>query len=324
MPPRGKLLCALLLLGLCAAGAAPAERPWRLSRRWAPARKAPVVALALSPDGRLALSGDQSGTVTLWDARGGRALRTLGSHRRSAESVAFSPDGTLALSGGEDSAVLLWDLEGSSEPRRLLGHSDMVQAVAFAADGSALSGSDDGTVRVWEDSGKARSLKVEGGDLKALALSADGRTLYGGTQKLSVLAWDLASGSRTLSLGPWSDDKEACNALAFSPDRRSLLAGANTGGLRLWDLSSGRPLKDLPPHAGNVDALAFSSDGRTAASGAWDGKLRLWDLAAGALIAELDLAPERDQANVAVFTPGGLLVGTTRGFLLEFQGKGAP
>jgi WD40 repeat protein len=45
----------------------------------------------------------------------------------------------------------LWDLETGKSLRTLEGHTDGVSAVAVLADGHrALSGSDDGTLRLWD------------------------------------------------------------------------------------------------------------------------------------------------------------------------------
>jgi len=68
-----------------------------------------VNAVALSPDGRTALSGGGDGTLKLWDVATGKELRTLSAHSIRSffglniiNSVAFSPDGRTALSGSED------------------------------------------------------------------------------------------------------------------------------------------------------------------------------------------------------------------------------
>jgi WD40 repeat protein len=66
--------------------------------------------LALSPDGRLAASGDKSGNVMLFDVATGKALTTLRGHRGWVLSVAFSPDSKLLYSGAEDGTVRVWDL----------------------------------------------------------------------------------------------------------------------------------------------------------------------------------------------------------------------
>jgi WD40 repeat protein len=115
-----------------------------------------VCAVAVSPDGRRALSGSVSpdlwekGEVRLWDVETGQELRRFEGHKSYVYSVAFSPDGRRALSGGRDGVVRLWDVATGKELKRLEGHADWVWGVAFSPDGRrALSGSSDGTVRLW-------------------------------------------------------------------------------------------------------------------------------------------------------------------------------
>src|SRR5262249_51515679 len=58
----------------------------------------PVRAVALSPDGRLALSGSSDGSARLWDVETGEERRPS-THRRKVASVAFSDDGRYAAYG---------------------------------------------------------------------------------------------------------------------------------------------------------------------------------------------------------------------------------
>src|SRR5262249_21783410 len=84
--------------------------------------RSPVKAVALSPDGRLALSG--SGfrsygdyTVRVWDVTTGRPLRVLTGHQGYVQGVAFSPDGKRALSSGADHTMRLWDVNTGASLR---------------------------------------------------------------------------------------------------------------------------------------------------------------------------------------------------------------
>jgi WD40 repeat protein len=68
--------------------------------------------VAISPDGRHALSGSMDNTVCLWDLETLEPLRTFKAHIGFVTGVAFSPDGSRALTGGSDNVVRLWDLTG--------------------------------------------------------------------------------------------------------------------------------------------------------------------------------------------------------------------
>ena len=73
--------------------------------------------MAVSADGRLALSGSADRTVKVWDLTSGQELRTLAGHAREVSSVAVSADGRLALSGSYDRTVKVWDLNSGQAAR---------------------------------------------------------------------------------------------------------------------------------------------------------------------------------------------------------------
>ncbi len=74
-----------------------------------------VSSVALTPDGRRALSGSTDKTLRLWDLASGAQLRLFEGHRAPVTAVAVTPDGRHALSGLYDGTLRLWDLESGAE-----------------------------------------------------------------------------------------------------------------------------------------------------------------------------------------------------------------
>lgn len=68
-----------------------------------------VYSVAVTPDGRYALSGSEDRTVRWWDLDSGRCLRALTGHG-PVLSVAVTPDGCHAVSGSDDGTVMLWEM----------------------------------------------------------------------------------------------------------------------------------------------------------------------------------------------------------------------
>ncbi len=245
-----------------------------------------VTSVALSPDGRLALSGSTDNTLKVWDAASGGELRSFTGHTGVVTSVAFSPDGRLALSGSWDKTLKLWEVKSGRELRSFTGHADAVKSVAFSPDGRlALSGSYDKALKLWEvASGRElRSFTGHTSLVESVAFSPDGRLALSGSgdnmaNKPELKMWDVISGRELLS---FAGHAYRVASVAFSPDGRLALSGSEDKTLKLWDVASGRELRSFTGHALGVSSVAFSPDGKLALSGSEDKTLKLWEVASG-------------------------------------------
>jgi WD40 repeat protein len=76
--------------------------------------EANLSALAVSPDGKLLVSGGSNGLVRIWGMETGRELAVLRGHKGCVNAVVFSPDGKILASGGGafpgPGEVILWNV----------------------------------------------------------------------------------------------------------------------------------------------------------------------------------------------------------------------
>jgi guanine nucleotide-binding protein subunit beta-2-like 1 protein len=82
---------------------------------------------------------------------------TLKGHSNWVTSIATpAEDNTMLISSSRDKTVVVWQIDGSQEDygfarKALRGHSHFVSSVVLSSDGQfCLSGSWDGTLRLWE------------------------------------------------------------------------------------------------------------------------------------------------------------------------------
>jgi len=70
-----------------------------------------VYHVALTPDGKRAVSASWDNTLKVWDLESGACLKTLEGHSGGVNHVAITPDGERAVSASNDKTLKVWDLE---------------------------------------------------------------------------------------------------------------------------------------------------------------------------------------------------------------------
>jgi uncharacterized protein (TIGR03067 family) len=109
-----------------------------------------VISLALSDNGKIAITGSNDKTAILWETSTGKKLHTWQGHSVGLNSVALSGDGKTALMASDKTAIL-WDAGTGNKLQTFAGHIGQVLAVALSGDGkTALTGSTDGVSRLWD------------------------------------------------------------------------------------------------------------------------------------------------------------------------------
>jgi hypothetical protein len=94
----------------------------------------PVDGVAVTLDGKRAVSASWDKTLKEWDLETGGPLRTLEGHSSLVNRVAVTSDGKRAVSASSDKTLKIWDLDSGRLLRTLVGHSASVKGVAVTAD----------------------------------------------------------------------------------------------------------------------------------------------------------------------------------------------
>jgi serine/threonine protein kinase len=162
--------------------------------------------VAITADGRWAITGSDDLTVRVWDASTGACRRVLSGHEHYVSCVSVRSDGKVAMSGSWDKTLRLWDTSTGRCLRVFEAGAAIVTSVCLSADGRlAISGGWDGSVRLWEvETGCClRTFAGHGSLVTGVALSADGRTAVSGSWDRTVRVWSVPQpGERLCSPRP--------------------------------------------------------------------------------------------------------------------------
>jgi guanine nucleotide-binding protein subunit beta-2-like 1 protein len=123
----------------------------------------------------------------------------LKGHSNWVTSIATTDvDSNLIVTASRDKSIVSWKLGSDGDSlgkpyRRLTGHSHFVSDVTLSSDGQyALSGSWDGTLRLWDlEAGQTKKLfSSHKKDVLSVAFSADNRQIVSGSRDRTVKLWN--------------------------------------------------------------------------------------------------------------------------------------
>jgi len=238
-------------------------------------------------------------------------------------------DENTILTASRDKTIIVWELtkeEGNYgfARRALKGHNHFVSDVVLSMDGQfALSGSWDGTLRLWEiASGKCtKQFKGHTKDVLSVSFSADNRQIVSGSRDRSIKLWNTLGECKYTIQEDGHTEWVSC--VRFSPNLQTpLIVSAGWDKLvKIWSFGNLKLKTNLTAHTGYLNTVCISPDGSLCASGGKDGTAMLWDLSEGKRLYSLEAG---DIIHSMVFSPNRFwLVAATQSAIkiwdLEFK-----
>ncbi|MCF8478667.1 MAG: c-type cytochrome [Pseudolabrys sp.] len=236
----------------------------------------PVRALAISADGKHAISGSFDTSAIRWSLERQVAEQVMRGHDAAVNAVVYVKDGRIATAGA-DGKIAIWT-PGKPVPDRILeGHKGPIVTLAVSPDGQTLaSGSWDRTIRLWPlTAGKVseapRVLEGNSQNVNGVAFTPDGQALVSAGYDATLRIWSLAKGGGTIV----RNMPTPLNTVAVAPDGEIIAAGAT--GKVFFVSAKGNLEAEIEASPTPVIDLAISPDGKLIAAAGIRGSVAIID-----------------------------------------------
>ncbi|EFQ28408.1 WD domain-containing protein [Colletotrichum graminicola] len=270
-----------------------------------------VFAAKFDPTGNFIASGSMDRSILLWRTYGDcENYGILTGHRGAVLDLQWSRDSKIIYSAAADTHLASWDIENGTRIRRYIGHDEIVNTMDISkrGEGMLVSGSDDGTIGLWDPRSKHAVDHIETEfPITAIAMSEAGNEVYSGGIDNDIKVWDLRKKSVVYSM---LGHQDTVTSLRVSPDSQSLLSFAMDSTVRTWDI---RPFAPTDRHIRTFDGASvgleknlirasWNSDGKKVAVGSGDGTATIWSSETGKLMYKLP--GHKGTVNCVEFAPG--------------------
>lgn len=252
--------------------------------------------------------------ILLWNATGECSnYGILTGHKSAVLDLHWSRDSQVIYSASADMHIASWNVETGERIRRHVGHEEVINCLDVSKRGEEflVSGSDDGSISVWDPRQKAAMDYIETDmPVTAVSLAEAGNELYSGGIDNVIKVWDLRMKKTTYTLTGHTD---TITSLAVSPDSQSLLSNSHDNTVRTWDIRPFAPQdRQIRVFDGaqaglekNLIRASWDKDGKRIAAGGGDGTVTIWDSGSGKMLHKLP--GHKGTVNDARISPDGTL-----------------
>lgn len=334
---QAKLISLLIFLFLCSlmkVADAAGDAGWK-SKSLITLPSA-ATALSYSTDGALIAVGHGDGSVSIWEVKTGKLIKTLKAHQAEVNTIQFARQGTLLLTIGDDKRACLWSTNDWSEKGSIDG---VASSGAISTDGRFLAGQDaKQTIWLWDLSTlkQVKSLTDPGiGGTQSMSFTADGKylaTTYNRPliidvetkQKLDLVAKNdkktpikieqTGKDQFSLSMGKLQDDDAITHRVMASGSGTLVALGRGWYGqpafIDVWDIASMKRIGRYKPKGSGMLA-SFSFDNTLLAIEGED-NATIWNIAQNKQVATV-------KGNGLIqFSPASMELAITNGNNLTF------
>ena len=307
------------------------EKPDRFSKLMAPTMKleghqGEIYTMKFAPHGIFLATAGFDKEVYVWETYGDCPhVMTLKGHKNAVQEVQWSTDSETIYTASADKTVMVWDADTGTRIKKVVGHDSFVNSVCPARRGPPVfvSGSDDGTSRVWDLRAcrRAQATFKQKYQVTSVCMSDGGDQIFAGSLDNTVRCWDIRSASQEeeppAPVYTLSGHTDTVTSLSLSPDGSKLLTNSMDNTARIWDVRAfvpggKRQTMLMQGHNHGFEKLllksSWSPDGTLVGVGSSDCMTCVFDSATGAI--KYRLPGHSGSVNEVAFHPQEPILGS--------------
>lgn len=198
--------------------------------------KRQILAIDISKDSTLLVSGGKDSTIVIWDFVNNKILKSLTYQKGIITSVRISPDKRYLISGGTDKKVFLYDIEKDKVMHEFSDHSDDITSVKFSPDGKLIaSASGDGLINIYniENFKLITSLKKHRSWVRDISFSGDSIRLISCGDDSRIITWNISDINRITIENSSREGFDWLLSVDLNEDSKTYVSGGIDGKIRI-------------------------------------------------------------------------------------------
>lgn len=230
----------------------------------------------MSRDGEIVMTLSPQSRVRLWRVKSPARSEEFKPPAGKVYHAALSRDGRRLAAGCSDGAVRVWNTSHPEVAEHVLsGHTSWVNVVAFCDEESlVLSGSEDGTCRLWDLAGQCMPRVFDGhcGPVRDVAMSPDGSRIAVAHASGVVTIWKSDSPEEAELL---KGHGASARSVRFLPNGDEVISQDAENECRFWSLRPNVQPRRIEAGGFKVVRVAVSRDGASALTFS-ESRIQLW------------------------------------------------
>jgi WD40 repeat protein len=255
--------------------------------------------LCMDRKGEYVASASSDSTIRVWIEVSGIHFVTLRGHLEAVNAVIFLDDNKI-VSCSNDRTIKVWEISTGKLLRTLgdqiaslatgnkylsklapqsslseIGHTSAVTCLARFGENHVISGSNDGTLRLWniETGDQLKIFKGSTGIITSIAADAQRNIVVSAGTAKEIVVWEIGTGQiQNLLSGHHSN----ITCLALITGKRYLISGSMDQTVRIWNIDTQESIC-LKGHTDRINAIAFDMRRNIVASASDDSTIRIWN-----------------------------------------------